>query len=128
MQTSLAVFCARIGSRLEEATLADKQAILQLVIKRIIIGDGSLEIRHVIPMPASQPGCDGMPMPITKLRSDRVDAAVLPGRPEHFGDSRLEAFMGVRDHQLHAAQPRRVSERRKLSLSSFQTVSTSPAV
>ena len=42
-----ATACAR---RLDEATFADKQAILQLVIERIIVGDGSLEIRHVIPL------------------------------------------------------------------------------
>src|SRR3954465_13187782 len=48
MRTNLAAFCARVGSRLENASLADKQAILQLVIERIIVDEGSLEIRHVI--------------------------------------------------------------------------------
>ena len=43
-------FCERIRGRLAEATLAEKQAILQLVVERIIVGDGSLEIRHVIPL------------------------------------------------------------------------------
>ena len=33
-----------------------------------------------------------------------VHAAALPGGVEHLGDGRLDAFMGVRDHQLDAAQ------------------------
>jgi site-specific DNA recombinase len=43
-------FCERTRSRLEEATLADKQRILQLLIERVIVGDDTLEIRHVIPL------------------------------------------------------------------------------
>src|SRR3712207_7545580 len=50
VRTSLAAFCARIRSRLDGATFDDKQAILQLVIERIVVGDGRLEIRHVIPL------------------------------------------------------------------------------
>ena len=50
VRTSLEAFCDRIHARLNEATFADKQAILQLVIERIIVGDGRLEIRHVIPL------------------------------------------------------------------------------
>jgi site-specific DNA recombinase len=50
VRTSLEAFCDRIHARLNEVTLADKQAILQLVIERIIVGDGRLEIRHVIPL------------------------------------------------------------------------------
>src|SRR3954469_19165477 len=48
VHTSLEALCDRIHARLNEATFADKQAILQLVIERIIVGDGRLEIRHVI--------------------------------------------------------------------------------
>ena len=55
VRTDLAAFCARIRGRLDEATLAEKQAILQLVIERIIVGDGSLEIRHVIPLRTTSP-------------------------------------------------------------------------
>jgi site-specific DNA recombinase len=50
VRTNLEAFCTRICGRLDEATFADKQAILQLVIERIIVGNGRLEIRHVIPL------------------------------------------------------------------------------
>ena len=33
-----------------------------------------------------------------------VHAAALPGGMQYLGDRRLEPFMGIRDHQLHAAQ------------------------
>ena len=40
----------RVRSRLDEATLAERQRILQLLIERVIVGEDSLEIRHVIPL------------------------------------------------------------------------------
>jgi site-specific DNA recombinase len=46
----LTAFCERIRSRLDEATLAERQRILQLLIDRVIVGEDSLEIRHVIPL------------------------------------------------------------------------------
>jgi site-specific DNA recombinase len=46
----LTTFCERIRTRLAEATFADQQAILQLLIERIIVGEDTLEIRHVIPL------------------------------------------------------------------------------
>src|SRR6185312_8631468 len=43
-------FCRRVRSRLDEATFAERQRILQLLIERVIVGEDSLEIRHVIPL------------------------------------------------------------------------------
>ena len=70
VRTNLAAFCERVGARLDEATFADKQAILQLVIERVIIGDGSLEIRHAIPLPPGPPSGSGASAPDAPLRSD----------------------------------------------------------
>ncbi len=47
---SLTGFCDRIRSRLHTASIAERQAILQLVVERIIVHDGTLEIQHVIPL------------------------------------------------------------------------------
>jgi site-specific DNA recombinase len=104
VRTSLEAFCARVGTRLEDASLADKQAILQLVIERIIVGDGSLEIRHVIPLSPGQPNGSGTSTPESRLRSDGVDAAPLPGGPQHLGHCGLEPLMRVGDDQLDATQ------------------------
>ena len=46
----LTAFCQRVRSRLDEATLAERQRILQLLIDRVIVGEDALEIRHVIPL------------------------------------------------------------------------------
>ena len=46
----LRAFCERVRSRLDEATLAERQRILQLLIDRVIVGEDALEIRHVIPL------------------------------------------------------------------------------
>ncbi len=46
----LTSFVNRIRSRLQTATTSDRQAILQLVIERVLVHDGTLEIQHVIPL------------------------------------------------------------------------------
>jgi site-specific DNA recombinase len=46
----LTAFCQRVRSRLDEASLAERQRILQLLIDRVIVGEDALEIRHVIPL------------------------------------------------------------------------------
>jgi len=43
-----------------------------------------------------------------------VDPATLPGRAEHLGDRRLDAFVSIGDDQLDPCRPRRVSFLRKV--------------
>ena len=87
-------------SRLDEATLAEKQRILQLLIDRVIVGEDSLEVRHVIPLgrlkaepanpcptdPTGSGGGEGdkpegaTPIGLgARLRSDGVERANLMG-------------------------------------------------
>jgi site-specific DNA recombinase len=100
----LTAFCERVRERLDNASLADQQAILQLVIERIIVHDDSLEIRHVIPLHSPPPGRDAAADPQGGLRSDGVHPAALPGGAQNLGDGRLETFVGVGDDQFHALQ------------------------
>src|SRR3954451_8552504 len=104
VRTSLEAFCDRIHARLNEATFADKQAILQLVIECIIVGDGRLEIRHVIPLRPPQPGRGSPGQPAPQLRTDRVNATPLPRGAHHAPDRALEALVRVRDDKLDPAQ------------------------
>jgi site-specific DNA recombinase len=104
VRTDLAEFCSRMRDRLDQVSFADKQAILQLLIERIIVGNGRLEIRHVIPLRPPPPSGSGPASPPERLRSDGVHAAALPGGAEDAGDRALQPFMGVGDDQLHAAQ------------------------
>jgi site-specific DNA recombinase len=82
VRSSLEAFCARVGSRLQDTSVADRQTILQLVIERIIVGDGSLEIRHVIPLSPNQPNGSGAPAWQQQLRSDGTHRQHLPVRVE----------------------------------------------
>jgi site-specific DNA recombinase len=83
--SDLTAFCERIRGRIEDASFSDKQTILQLVVERIIVHEGSLEIRHVIPL--RSPLLAGGPTALHgQLRSDRVHAAALPSGAEHAGD------------------------------------------
>ena len=55
----LAGFCARLRTRLEEASVEERQKVLQLLIERVIVGADTLEVRHVIPL--RPPGPDPKP-------------------------------------------------------------------
>jgi len=106
VRTNVAAFCERIRGRLAEATLAEKQAILQLVVERIIVGDGSLEIRHVIPLRSPPQGSNGlMPPKATRLRTDGMNRASLRrhGRPQR-RQRPVQSSSPVGDHELRRAQ------------------------
>ena len=86
---SLTAFTQRVGSRLQTTTsIIERQAILQLVVERIIVHDDSLEIQHVIPLQGHTPG--NTPPAKVGLRSDGVGPAkcqahrgirAIPGQP-----------------------------------------------
>jgi site-specific DNA recombinase len=78
VMTDLTAFCQRVRDRLETASPANQQALLQLVIERIIVHDGSLEIRHVIPLRSPPPGREAAAEPDGRLRSDGVAQAHGP--------------------------------------------------
>jgi len=93
-------FCDRIQSRLTNASFEEKQSILQLLIERIIVGDDTLEIRHVIPLrnPGQPP--TGPAPPNSGLRSDGVHPTPLPACSVQDGrNGCLEPFVGVARHQ-----------------------------
>jgi site-specific DNA recombinase len=66
----LTAFSERISARLETAGIAERQAILRLVVERIIVHDDTLEIQHVIPLRGSTPGNEPRPSGPVGLRSD----------------------------------------------------------
>ena len=106
VRSDLTEFCARMRSRLDQASFADKQAILQLLIERIIVGNGRLEIRHVIPLRPPPPSGSGSSTPPERLRSDGVNGASLSWyrRPER-GQRLLQAGRAVDDQELRGPQP-----------------------
>jgi site-specific DNA recombinase len=115
----LTAFCERVRSRLDEATLAERQRILQLLIDRVIVGEDALEIRHVIPLgrlkaepagpcPTDPTGSGGgagdEPEGTTpnglgaRLRSDGVEVTELMGDPvQGLGDRLADRGPAVGD-------------------------------
>ena len=74
----LTAFCERVRGRLDGASLAEKQAVLQLVVERVIVHEDSLEVRHVIPLRSPPPGRQVRPQAGGRLCSDRVDLVSDP--------------------------------------------------
>ncbi len=78
--TDLRAFCERVRTRLGEVTLEEQQAILQLVIERVMVGEDTLEIRHVFPLRSTNgtnstnvpPGAAGSEPLVAQLCSDSV--------------------------------------------------------
>src|SRR5262245_2209812 len=49
MVTSIEAFCQRVRSGLAEATFAQKRTLVELLIDRVLVDNGDVEIRYVIP-------------------------------------------------------------------------------
>ena len=94
---NLSAFCERVRSRLQTISITERQAILQLVVERIILHeDNTLEIQHVIPLRGPVPGSGAcQSAEICGLRSD----GVRPAEGEGDG-ARI-----IRDGVLFAGQP-----------------------
>src|SRR3954466_14755191 len=67
-------FCRRVREGLAEADFARKRALLELLVDRVIVADGAVEIRYVIPT-----GPSGEREPFCRLRTDYLHGP--PGRP-----------------------------------------------
>ena len=78
-----------------DATFEGKQSILQLLIERIIVGEDTLEIRHIIPLYGPLWNSRGsVAPPECGLRSDGVHHAPLPVQSGQLSaDSRLYPFV-----------------------------------
>jgi site-specific DNA recombinase len=68
-------FCRRVREGLAEADFARRRALLELLVDRVIVTDGAVEIRYVIPT-----GPSGEREPFCRLRTDYL-RDVLRGRP-----------------------------------------------
>jgi site-specific DNA recombinase len=106
-------FCGRVCERLDAVTFAERQQLMQLLIEGVIVGEVTLEIRHVIRL--RRPPADAEPKSIPPpdaedgLRSDGVEHAALPGGVrETLADGFRQPQALVADHQPQAAQAARL--------------------
>ena len=60
---TLADFRTRLRARAQTLDIADRQKILRLVVKEILVGHDTITIRHSIPVPDANPESTGRPPP-----------------------------------------------------------------
>ena len=58
---TLTSFLARLRSAADTLSVTERQRIVRLVVKEVLIGDDTITIRHSIPIPSSPPQNDGTP-------------------------------------------------------------------
>ena len=82
-------FCQRVQPTLDQLTLAQRRQLVELLIERVIVTDGQVEIRYVIPT-----GPKGETTPFCHVRLDYLHGPALVVRPD---DVRGGKLRGVRD-------------------------------
>jgi site-specific DNA recombinase len=92
-------FCQTVRAGLATATFAQRRLLVELLIDRVIITDGEVEIRYVLP---TSP--DGPHPPYCQLRKDHLHPPAGPRDPDQ-GDQRQTGRAGTDvEGQLAAAQ------------------------
>ena len=56
---TLTAFLARLRSAAETLSVTERQRIVRLVVKDVLVGDDTITIRHSIPIPSAPPPNDG---------------------------------------------------------------------
>ena len=106
---SMDEFCQRVRDGLEQATWERKRQLIETLVARVIVTDGEVEVRYVIPI-----GPAGQAAPACHLRSDYLaaDAVALgqhAGRLVRAGDLGADGRggAGVRVDLQHGSPPSR---------------------
>jgi site-specific DNA recombinase len=73
---SLEAFCAQVRDGLHAATFEQRRALVELLIDRVIVTDGDVEIRYVFPTT-----CHGPPIRFSQLRVDYLHLPAAPITP-----------------------------------------------
>lgn len=76
LKLSMEAFCQRVRVGLDQATFEQKRELVELLIDRVIVANGDVEIRYVIPTSPS-----GEHIRFCHLRSDYLDHPALPPGP-----------------------------------------------
>jgi site-specific DNA recombinase len=96
---SLEAFCAQVRDGLRATSFQQRRALVELLIDRVIVTDGDVEIRYVFPTT-----CHGPPIRFSHLRVDYLDLPppfVAPERTSILSLRFLPVVTVRRDH-LHA--------------------------
>ena len=89
---TLSAFLARLRVAADTLDILERQRIVRLLVKEVLVGDDTIVIRHCIPVPSGPPNGSSPPPPI---------------RSADLGDDRSYLLRSGRDHLRPAAYPPR---------------------
>ena len=70
---TLAAFLARLRSSAQTVDVHDRQKIVRLLVKEVLVGNDRIVIRHSIPIPAEPPNGGGKPQPRGRSRAPTAE-------------------------------------------------------
>ena len=73
---TLSAFLARLRLAADTLDILERQRIVRLVVKEVLVGDDTIVIRHSIPVPSGPPGGNSPP-PLDGADEVRVDRSYL---------------------------------------------------
>src|SRR6516225_9915838 len=74
---SLAAFRSKLRVRAETLDMGVRQQILRLLVKEVLVGSGTITLRHSIPIPHSGSGLNGSPVPSAGVTQSRPNPDYL---------------------------------------------------
>ncbi len=77
---TLAEFLSRLRSSAENLHVQERQRIVRLLVKEVLVGDDTIVIRHSIPVPGKPPSDDQTPSKAGHGRSTRESYLLRSGR------------------------------------------------
>jgi site-specific DNA recombinase len=106
---SLSAFLARLRTRAQTLDIQERQRIVRLLVKDVLVADNSIVIRHSIPIHAPQPSDRDPPPPSPEDRSPCGDQSYLL-RPRRDQAPLGRSFIAGRELTLRCA-PRKCEAR-----------------
>jgi site-specific DNA recombinase len=107
-------FCRTVRAGLATAPFAQRRLLVELLIDRVVVTDGEVEIRYVLP---TSP--DGPHPPYCQLRKDHLDRPADPGHPDQpnqggggGGEAGGEGQLPIGAAAAHQQPPRPAGRRR----------------
>jgi site-specific DNA recombinase len=99
---SLAGFRSKLRIRAEALDTAVRQQILRLLVKEVLVGSGTITLRHSIPIPHSGSGSNGSPVPSAGVTQSRPNLDYLLRSGSHYRPLRSSLYrwnpLAVLDH------------------------------
>src|SRR5215469_8943859 len=81
---NLACFRSKLRVRAEALDIAVRQQILRLLVKEVLVGSGTITLRHSIPIPHFGSGSNGSPVPSAGVTKSRPNPDYLLRSGSHF--------------------------------------------